>query len=78
MNDEEIWKMVHAYNMLEYPKHECAECDGTGREWDGTPCSNPNDAATCRDCNGKGYWRKDPSQFDRMKAAVNTIGIPNG
>ena len=78
MNDDQIWKMMQAYNAIEYPKHECLECDGTGREHDDTPCSNPNEAADCKECSGKGYWRKEPSQFDRMKAAINAIGSPNG
>jgi DnaJ-class molecular chaperone len=34
--------------------YKCRTCNGTGREDDDTPCSNPNYAANCVDCDGKG------------------------
>lgn len=62
-----------AHDSLTPKQFPCKECDGTGRERDDTPCSNPNYAAQCTQCRGKGYWEKQLGLYDRLAAAFDVI-----
>lgn len=66
-------EMGKAHALFEYAKNECSSCKGTGREQDDTPCGNPNEAATCRDCSGRGYWQHNPTLADRWNAAMDVL-----
>lgn len=65
--------MAKAHALFEYPKNKCSECNGDGREPDDTPCSNPNERAICKRCDGTGYWQRNPTHADRWSAAMDAL-----
>lgn len=62
-----------AHDNVQVQYRQCRGCSGTGRETDDTPCSNPNYAAKCFDCDGQGRHEISLGMYDRLNAAFDVI-----
>lgn len=73
LSEDEAVEIMQKAASHEYEKILCMVCNGSGREQDSTPCSNPNYAADCRECSGDGFKKKYKSNYDKIKSAYRAL-----